>query len=136
MGILGSDVKEIKIKWDPNPGRPLFPGEVVNGKIILITEKDDVKIQKATINFSGEISIHWVEVSDIDIFYIIITSFHKTVDHKQNIHKCFIISRKRQFEKRKEMSMSGTQLRLIIKMNINYFQRPFKLSQMRTGQQF
>ena len=77
MGILGSDVKEIKIKWDPNPGRPLFPGEVVNGKIILITEKDDVKIQKATINFSGEISIHWVEVSDIHIFYIIITSFHK-----------------------------------------------------------
>ena len=78
MGILGSDVKEIKIKWDPNPGRPLFPGEVVNGKIILITEKDDVKIQKATINFSGEISIHWVEVSDIHIFYIIITSFHKS----------------------------------------------------------
>ena len=78
MGILGSDVKEIKIKWDPDPGRPLFPGEVVNGKIILITEKDDVKIQKATINFSGEISIHWVEVSDTHIFQFIITSFNKT----------------------------------------------------------
>ena len=76
MGILGSDVKEIKIKWDPNPGRPLFPGEVVNGKVILITEKDDVKIQKATIRFSGEISIHWVEVSGSHIFIFVMTIFH------------------------------------------------------------
>ena len=63
MGILGSDVTEIKIKFDPDPRRPLFPGETVNGRIILVTQKDGVKIQKATIRFSGEISIRWIEVS-------------------------------------------------------------------------
>ena len=62
MSNLNSDVKDIKIKWDPNPGRPFFPGEVVSGKVILVTEKDFVKIQRATIKFNGRISIHWVEV--------------------------------------------------------------------------
>ena len=63
MGILTSDVKEIKIIWDPDPGRPFFPGEVVSGKMILVTEKDDVKVHKSLIKFNGNISIHWIEVS-------------------------------------------------------------------------
>ena len=58
MEGFNSDVKDIKIKWDPDPGRPYFPGEVVSGKAIFVTEKDDVKIQKATIKFIGLISIN------------------------------------------------------------------------------
>ena len=61
MGILSSDVKEIKIIWD-NPGRNFLGGEAVSGKAVLITEKDDVKIQKATIQVHGWISILFEEV--------------------------------------------------------------------------
>ena len=63
MGIFNSDVKEIKIIWDAYPGRSYFPGEEVSGKAVFITEKDDVKITKATIEFAGNISILWTEVS-------------------------------------------------------------------------
>ena len=63
MGIFNSDVKEIKIVWDRNIGRSYFPGEEVSGKAVLITEKDDVKIQKATITFTGELSIFFIDVS-------------------------------------------------------------------------
>ena len=64
MGIFSSDVKEIKIIWDTksNPGRAFFPGENVCGKAVLVTEKDDVKIQKATIKITGSIEIKFREV--------------------------------------------------------------------------
>ena len=62
MGVFSSDVKEIKIIWDPNPGRSFFPGEEINGKVVLVTEKDDVKLLHSTIKFSGEISVCWSKV--------------------------------------------------------------------------
>ena len=64
MGIFNSDVKEIKIIWDTksNPGRAFFAGEAVCGKAVLVTEKDDVKIQKATIKITGTIDISFQEV--------------------------------------------------------------------------
>ena len=51
MGILSSDVKEVKIVLDPKQGRSFFPGEVMKGKVILVTEKDDIKLQKLTTSF-------------------------------------------------------------------------------------
>ena len=63
MGILSSDVHDIKIFWDTNAGRPFFPGEVVSGRAILVTGKEGVKVQKATIKFTGQVSIHWIEVN-------------------------------------------------------------------------
>ena len=62
MGVFSSDVKEVKIIWD-NPGRSFIPGEEISGKVVFTTEKDDVKIQKATIIFDGQLSIRWVDVS-------------------------------------------------------------------------
>ena len=63
MGILSSDVKEVKIVLDPKQGRSLFPGEVMKGKVILVTEKDDVKLQGLTIRFTGESIMKWKTVS-------------------------------------------------------------------------
>ena len=62
MGVFSSDVKEVKIIWDPDPGRSYIPGEDISGKVVLRTEKDDVKIQKATIKIFGLLSIKVVEV--------------------------------------------------------------------------
>ena len=69
MGVLTSDVKEIKIIWDSNPGRSYFPGEEISGKAVLITEKDDVKLLHSTIRFSGYVSVLWVEVSCLNFTY-------------------------------------------------------------------
>ena len=63
MGILSSDVKEVKIVLDPKQGRSFFPGEVMKGKVILVTEKDDIKLQKLTMTFTGESIMKWKDVS-------------------------------------------------------------------------
>ena len=63
MGILSSDVKEVKIVLDPKQGRSFFPGEVMKGKVILVTEKDDIKLQKLTMTFTGESIMKWKQVS-------------------------------------------------------------------------
>ena len=70
MGILSSDVSDIKIIFDPNPGRPYLQGEVISGKAILVTGKDGVKVQKATIKVSGQVSIHMIEVNCVFSFKI------------------------------------------------------------------
>ena len=72
-GMVKSDVSKIKLVWDPNPCRPFIPGEEVNGKAILVTDKDEVKIQKATIKLEGEVFIRWVEVSQKRTTYVYIT---------------------------------------------------------------
>ena len=69
MGVFNSDVKEIKIIWDKNSGRSFLAGEEVSGKAVLITEKDDVKIQKATIEFYGWISILFTDVRLLYTFF-------------------------------------------------------------------
>ena len=63
MGILSSDVKDVKIVLDPKQGRSFFPGEVMKGKVILVTEKDDIKLQKLTMTFTGESIMKWKDVS-------------------------------------------------------------------------
>ena len=64
MGILSSDIKDIKIVLDPKQGRSFFPGELMKGKIILVTEKEDVKILKLTLDFSGISGMAWTAVSE------------------------------------------------------------------------
>ena len=65
MAIFTGDVKTIKIIWDTNPRRPYRPGEQISGKVVLNTEKESVKIQKATVTIIGVLSNLWIEVSVI-----------------------------------------------------------------------
>ena len=66
MGLLGdvlSNITKIVIKFDPEPGRPFLAGETMAGKVILSTEKDDVKIQKLTMKLLGKVQVNWKDVS-------------------------------------------------------------------------
>ena len=72
MGLFGSDVEDIKVHWDSNPGRSFFPGETVKGRAVLKTSKDDVKIQKFTLTLYGNVRIEWSDVSTCKRWQIVI----------------------------------------------------------------